>query len=271
MQNAVSDARMQAVEAIERVKKRESELALKQREKEGPRGSDLSEEEYDVQFDLVKILLEATDKNGNSLSQRDVEDELLGMLIAGHETSARTLMWSMYALMNNPSVLAKVREEIRDTIGMDNKRPTLQELSNMDYLNMFIKESLRMYPPGYIFSRVTAEDTSLGNWRVPKGTEVFISPLLTHHSVVWDKPEVFDPERWAGDAVPAPAGTYFPFGLGKRQCIGMNFAYHEVRMILVRMLQEFDWELVKPVLYFPAKGMLAADGDRLDARISLRI
>ena len=167
-----------------------------------------------------------------------VRDQMMTMLIAGHDTSTALLAWTLYLLGQHPQWMAQAQAEIRDVLG--EQPPTPQNVGGLAVLDQVVKESLRLYPPIHVGNRFAAQDVELAGYHIPAGTRVMVSYyLVQRHPDFWEAPAEFRPERWAGGFRPAPF-SYLPFGGGPRNCIGGAFAQLEARLVLARILQRFD-------------------------------
>jgi cytochrome P450 len=197
------------------------------------------------QGDLLSLLLAARDEDtGETMSDKQVRDEALTLILAGHETTANALAWTWYLLAQNPDVERKLHAEVADVL--DGRAPTVADLPNLTYTSMVIDESMRLYPAAWSVGRsATADDEILG-CDIPKGASVMLSQWLTHrHPEFWDDPERFDPERFAPERSAArPRYAYFPFGGGPRQCIGNIFALTEANLILATVAQKYRLRMV---------------------------
>ena len=189
--------------------------------------------------DLLSLLL------ASGMSDDLMRDQLLTLLIAGHDTSTAQLSWSLYLLLTHHGVLADVRAELA-RIFQDESMPTLAELKQASCLDSVLKETVRLYPPIHLGSRIAATALDFGEYRIPAGTRVLYSIYLSHrHREYWTAPDHFAPERFAGpEASRRPAYTYVPFGGGPRNCIGAAFAQVEAKVVLTRILQRFDLRFV---------------------------
>jgi cytochrome P450 len=174
-----------------------------------------------------------------------IRDQMLTMLIAGHDTSTALLSWVLYLLCTHPEVMKKTQEEIALVLG--GEKPTIEGINQLHYLDQVIKETLRLYPPIHAANRVAGDDLHVQGCPVSKGTRVMFSYYLTHRDEqVWQDPERFDPERFdRSSSQKVPSFSYLPFGGGPRNCIGAAFAQVEARIILARILQAVDLELVE--------------------------
>jgi cytochrome P450 len=197
------------------------------------------------QNDLVTMLLAARDaETGKGMSDKQVRDEVMTLLLAGHETTANLLTWTWYLLAQHPEAERRLRAELAQVLG--GRIPTVEDLPRLTYTTMVLEESLRLYPPAVGFNRKALAEDELGGYRVPANTLIWLSPHVTHrHPEFWDDPEAFDPERFAPERVAArPHFAYFPFGGGPRQCIGNNFAMMETQLVLATIAQRYQLRLV---------------------------
>jgi len=175
-----------------------------------------------------------------------IRDQLLTMFIAGHDTSTASLSWTLFLLGRHPEAMARVRAEVDSVLGSAEEAPTAEQLGRLQYLDLVFKEALRMYPPIHVGNRSTAQDVTVAGYRVPAGTRVMYSIYLSHRDKdLWPDPESFRPERFerGQDEKRLPL-TYVPFGGGPRNCIGAAFAQVEAKVVLSRIFQTFDLELL---------------------------
>ncbi len=190
--------------------------------------------------DILSMLIQARDEeSGLQLS----EDELLGhvgvLFVAGHETSANALTWTLFLLSQHPQIAQTLQDELNRALG--GNPPTLEQLQALPYLEKVVKESLRIISPVPWNGRVTSQETELGGYRLPAGTEVFVSLYHTHHmATIYDEPERFNPDRW--DQINPNSYEYNPFSAGPRICIGAAFAMMEIKVVLARLMQRFRLE-----------------------------
>lgn len=175
-----------------------------------------------------------------------IRDQLLTMLIAGHDTSTALLAWGLYLLGQNPQVMARTRSEVEQVLGAD--PPTLEQTTELHYLDCLINETLRLYPPLHLGTRTAALDLEFQGYHIPTGTRVLYSPYLTHRQPhLWPNPECFNPERFTPEQSRSRLPySFVPFGGGSRICIGAAFAQVEAKVIIARLLQQFDLELFQP-------------------------
>ena len=197
------------------------------------------------QHDLLQMLLDGADpeNDGARLTSREVRDELVTFLLAGHETTSNTLAWALYLLAKNPSVMREAQAEIDAVLG---KRDATQaDIDGLVLVDRILKETMRLYPPAYILARRAIKDTRVGTYDVPAGSEVVLWIYFTHRDPRWwPNPSAFDPSRFTKEAEDArPKLSYMPFGAGARACIGKVFATVEATLALVTLLQRFSFEL----------------------------
>jgi cytochrome P450 len=194
--------------------------------------------------DLLSLLVAAPD-----LSDDLIRDQLLTMLIAGHDTSTALLSWTLYLLGRHPEVLVRLQDEIDTVLG--DREPGYQELKRLHYLEQVIKESLRLYPPIHLGQRIAAADFTFQDYYIPAGTRVIYSIYLTHRDQnYWPEPARFDPERFSLEKNQRQvAHTYIPFGGGARNCIGAGFGWVEAKVVLARLIQQFELTLIEDRIY----------------------
>ncbi len=180
--------------------------------------------------DLLSMLLGARDEDGQGLSDAEIHDHVVTFLLAGMETTAATLSWAWTLLAANPSVRARLHTEL-DTV-LDGRPARHEDLPALPLTARIVSETLRLYPPVWILSRTVTTATELGGHRVPAGATILFSPYLLHRRAdLFPCPDRFDPDRWLTTARPAP-GTYAPFGLGARRCIGETFGTTEAALAI---------------------------------------
>jgi cytochrome P450 len=195
--------------------------------------------------DLLDMLLRARDEEtGEGMTDRQLRDEVMTFVLAGHETTAVALAWTWYLLARHPEVAERLRAEV--AAALRGRTPTIDDLPGLQYARMVVEEVMRLYPPVWGFFRQSLAPDRIGSWAVPKGTVVLISPYLTHrHPRVWDDPERFDPDRFAPERVKErPRFAYLPFSGGPRLCIGNEFALMEAQLALAMTVQRYRLELV---------------------------
>jgi cytochrome P450 len=185
--------------------------------------------------DVLSMLLEARDEQGNPMTDDELRDEMLTLLLAGHETTATTLAWVLHHLLANPSWLARVQAEARE-VGAENIDKQLDKLVLIDAT---IKETLRMTPIVPMVARRLAKPVTIAGRDLPAGAVAAASIYLVHHrGDLWPEPNKFDPGRFVGKK--ADPTHYFPFGGGTRRCLGMAFASYEMKIVLATILANVD-------------------------------
>jgi enediyne biosynthesis protein E7 len=181
--------------------------------------------------DILSMLIDARDNNGIPMSDKALVDEVMTLIVAGHETTASTLNWAWYSLSRHPAVEAKLHIEV-DTVSSD--VPTFNDLSNLNFTKQIVDETLRIYPPVWLFSRKAINEDHIGGYYVAPNTDIFMAPYFVHrHPQFWPEPEAFRPERFEPEAIrQRHKFAYFPFSMGQRRCIGEFFAMVEMQIHL---------------------------------------
>jgi cytochrome P450 len=195
--------------------------------------------------DLLSMFLSARDEEtGAVMTDRQLRDEVMTMLLAGHETTSLALSWTYYLLSGHPDVERRVADEIDRVIG--DGRPGFAHVDQLSCTRHAIEESLRLYPPAWGFSRLAMDDDEIRGYRVPTGSIVFVIPFVIHRRPqLWPDPDRFDPDRFAPDRESArPRFAYLPFGGGPRGCIGNQFAMLEAQLITATIAQRYRIELL---------------------------
>ncbi|GER28828.1 cytochrome P450 [Striga asiatica] len=184
--------------------------------------------------------------SGDDVSSKQLRDDLMTLLIAGHETSAAVLTWTFYLLAKEPSIMAKLQDEVDSVLG--DRFPTVDDMKKLKYTSRVISESLRLYPQPPVLIRRSLEEDVLGKYPIKRGEDLFISVWNLHHSRDhWEDAEKFNPERWPLDG-PSPNETnqnfsYLPFGGGPRKCIGDMFASYENAVAVAMLVRRFDFQM----------------------------
>ena len=195
--------------------------------------------------DLLSMLLSARDEEtGGGMDDRQLRDEVMTILLAGHETTSLALAWTYYLLSRHPGTAAGIEEEVDRVIA--GGRPSFAHVDRLTCTRRAIEESLRLYPPAWGFSRQAVGEDEIGGYRVPKGSLVFLIPFVIHRRPnLWPDPERFDPDRFTPEQDAArPKFAYMPFGGGPRGCIGNQFAMVEAQLIVASIAQRFRVELL---------------------------
>lgn len=196
--------------------------------------------------ELIALLVNARDEDGVYQAYQDweVRDEAIVILMAGHETTANTMTWAFHHLARNPRVADRVREELA-TVCAD-RAPTLEDYGRLEYLRAVCDETLRVTPPVFFLGRKALQDCTVGDYFIPKGTQIQPATFVMHHDpVFFPEPHTFRPERWLEESIKnVPKLAYIPFGGGSRVCIGEGFAKMELVLALATLLQKWAPESV---------------------------
>ncbi|HEY6411604.1 MAG TPA: cytochrome P450, partial [Ktedonobacteraceae bacterium] len=214
--------------------------------------------------DVLSMLLDAQDE-GNIMTDKQVHDQVLTFVAAGHETAQNTLSWTFYLLSQHPTVYDKLLTELQTVLA--DRAPAVADLANLSYLEWVINESWRVYPPAWIQGRRAVEAFDLDGYHFPVNTVSLLSQWVIHNLPdIWGDPEHFRPERWdPASGQKLPQGAYFPFGGGPRICIGMPFAEMETKLLLATILQRYTPRLVPgfPVVIQPRVTLRPKNGMRM--------
>jgi cytochrome P450 len=210
-------------------------------------------------FDYLAMLMSVRDKeSGEPMSERQLIDELMTLVVAGHETTASALNWTWYLLAQHPQVEARLHAEI-DAAPVE-ASPSLAQMEALPYAQQVVNEALRLYPPGWLLSRRAIGADVLAGCDIPAGADVFLSPYLLHrHPRFWPEPDAFRPERFAPEnEATRPRFAYMPFAAGPRHCIGESFALYEMLMHLYKVARHYR------LTYLPTEPV------EVEAQINLR-
>ncbi|EMA66075.1 cytochrome P450 [Halorubrum aidingense JCM 13560] len=209
----------------------------------GPSG----DPEGDLPMDLLSVLLRAHDRGEQT--DANLRDELVTMLLAGHDTTALALTYTFYLLSNHPAARKRVEREADDVTTADDA-PTAADAREMAFTDRVLSESMRLYPPVYTLFREPKLDVKLGGYRIPDGAALMLSQWVVHRSPRWyDDPETFDPGRWRPERRSRrPRFSYFPFGGGPRHCIGKSFSLLEAKLILAEVCSRYELDYEGPEL-----------------------
>jgi cytochrome P450 len=220
--------------------------------------------------DVLSVLLAARDENDAPMPDRQIRDEVLTLLLAGHETTANALAWTWYLLDRHPLAAATVHSEV-DALPAD---PAYGDA--LPRTRAAVAEAIRLYPPAWVIGRRLTQDATIGGWPIPAGSICAASPWITHRDPrYWPDAADYRPDRWitpAGDfdeAAPGqPRGAYFPFGGGRRICIGESFAWTEAVLVLATLARHWAPTLVPghPIDVRPAVTLRPAHGVRMILR-----
>ena len=206
-----------------------------------------------VYDDLAAAVIAArAPDTGEAFTRDELVDELGVFFLAGHETSASVLTWVFFLLAMQPEIVARIRAEVAQVVG--DGPVEIEHAKRLPFVRNVFRETMRLYPPITFLPRVAAEDTTIGEHKVKKGTMLMIAPWMIHrHVLLWQNPDRFDPDRFnperEGEMTP---GAYLPFGVGPRVCVGAAFATLEASLIIARLVRRYDFEAldaasVKPV------------------------
>jgi len=206
------------------------------------RGTEGHTDDEDPPMDLLSILLRA--QNRNEQTDEQLRDEVVTMLLAGHDTTALTLTYAFYLLSEHPDAERRVHAELDDTL---DGPPTFADTRGLTYLDRVLQETMRLYPPVYVMFREPVVDVKLGGYRVPEGAAIMLPQWAVHRSPQWwTEPERFDPDRWTRERrAERPRFAHFPFGGGPRHCIGKHFSLLEAKIILAVVGREYRLEYAR--------------------------
>ncbi|MBW4508505.1 MAG: cytochrome P450 [Scytonematopsis contorta HA4267-MV1] len=196
-------------------------------------------------YDLLSMLMAARDEEtGEGMSDKQLQNEVITLLVAGHETVASALAWTWFLLAEHADVAAKLQDELQSVLNGSN--PTLDKLPKLEYTRMVFEETLRLYPPAWAMPRTAREDDEIQGYFIPKGSLMTAAAFMIHrHPDFWENPDKFEPDNFLPEKInQRPKFAYFPFGGGQRICIGKNFALMEATIIIALMSQRFKLELV---------------------------
>jgi cytochrome P450 len=187
--------------------------------------------------DILSMLLAARYEDGRPMTDEELCDEMITLLLAGHETTATALAWTVYHTLRHPQVLARIRAELEAVVG--DRAPSGDDVARLEYLDAVVKEALRLTPVLPDVGRLARRPVEIGGWRLPAGVNVAPQIYLTHHRAdLWPEPHRFDPERFHGRR-PNPY-AFLPFGGGARRCLGMAFALYEMKVVLAHVFARTD-------------------------------
>jgi cytochrome P450 len=215
--------------------------------------------------DLLSLLL----LDGEHLTDLQLRDEIVTMLVGGHETTALSLAWAWKLLAEHPAAEARLHREL-DTVLAD-RAPHAEDLERLEWTRAVFQEAMRLYPPVWYMGRVAIEADEIDGYAIPRGACAMVLPWFTHrHPKFWQSPEEFDPTRFLAPAEPAHRYAYFPFAGGRHQCLGMHLAMMEGMFIVAQLSKRF---LVRPVAgqdVRPLAGITLRQSPFMRARIELR-
>jgi cytochrome P450 len=222
--------------------------------------------------DLLSMLLQVRDEeDGSGMSNKQVRDEVMTMVLAGHETTSLALAWAWTLLAQHPRAEARFHAELDEVLG--DRPPQPADLPRLTYTSMVVSESLRLYPPAWAIERASICPTQVGDRRVPRNFTFIMSPWTIQRDARWfERPLEFEPERWAdGLARKLPRFAYFPFGGGPHQCIGNTFALTEATLVLATIGQRYRLELLPGQDLRPAPTITLRPKHGLRMRLTTRL
>jgi len=204
--------------------------------------------------DLLSMLLAATTEEGGGMSDRQLRDEIVTLLLAGHETTALTLTYTLHLLARHPDVQQALTAEIDAVLGQ--RAATFADLPNLPLADAVVRESMRLYPPAWAIGRGAIRACKIAGVDCKPGTQLWMAQWVVHRDARWfPEPEAFRPERWREEAAKKlPKFAYFPFGGGPRVCIGNAFAMMEAVLLLVTLAQQVRLSAVdvRPIEFSPS-------------------
>jgi cytochrome P450 len=217
--------------------------------------------------DLLSILLRLRDDSDAPLTEEDVCNEAVTLVLAGNETTAAALTWTWFLISHHPAVEQRFHTELDMVLG--DYCPGFDDIAKLRYTSMILQEAMRLYPPALAFGRRPIEPVELGGYTIPAGTSILLSPYVTHRNERWFKdPEVFDPTRWENASVPKFA--YFPFGGGAKMCIGEPFARMEAILAIATLGKAWSLRAVDKSPVGPAPGIALRPKGNIDMRPTKR-
>lgn len=225
--------------------------------------------------DFLSMVLAARDEDdpGKRLNDEEVRDQVMTIFLAGHETTATALIWTLYLLALNPEAERALVRELDETL---KERPAgVEDLERLPWTRAVLSESMRLYPPAWMIGRKAIVDTEIGGYAIPPDTIVLMCPAVTHRDArYFDAPERFEPERWLSADAERPKAAYFPFGGGPRICIGERFAWMEMMIVLATLVREWRFSLVpgqtigvKPILTQRPSGPIRMRLEKRNSRL----
>ncbi len=197
-------------------------------------------------YDLLTMVMNATEKrSGEAMPEKLQIDEILTLIIAGHETTASVLNWTWYLLAQHTDIQQQVWAESQQHVGAEGM-PGMEEIAQLTLTRQVLDESMRLYPPVWVLTRQALADDHFNGIDIPAGTDILIPPYLMHRNpAYWPEPEKFDPQRFSPDNIKKQhVGAYLPFAIGPRRCIGDSMAIQEMAVHIGRIIQKVHFELL---------------------------
>jgi len=223
------------------------------------------------EFDFLSMYMDATDRSGNRFSDRELIDELITLIVAGYETSAGTLNWAWYLIATHPEVGARLLAEAKTCIP-DRDSINVDSINAMTYAQQILEETLRLYPPVWLYTRKSLEQDSLSDFDVPADTDVILSPYILHRTEeFWPDPDRFDPSRFGPDSLYQKGDRpYFPFSLGPRRCLGEYFSFLEMKIHLGLLIHRLHLDPVDDQFPGLDLGINLRSANNIELRPSIR-
>jgi len=216
--------------------------------------------------DFAQAVIDARDEEGLPFTRKKIIDQLAVFFLAGHETTASSLCWTFFMLSQQPQVLGKLRDEIRDVLA---DRPfEFDDFKSLSFVRDVFRESLRLYPPAAFLTRRALREDKFGRLNVPVDSFIVISPWLIHrHQTYWTCSDRFIPSRFDVNGSSPVPGTYLPFGLGPRACTGATIAQLEASLILCEVLRRFSFVPLDAASVFPVSRVSVRPSDGIRCRV----
>jgi len=218
--------------------------------------------------DIAGAAIAARDpKTGKGFDREELINEIGVFFLAGHETTASALTWTMFILSQQPHATQRIRDEVAAIAG--DAPLQLEQVRKLTFVRNVLKEALRLYPPITFLPRVAAEATTLGGRRIAKGTMVMIAPWSLHrHERLWRNPDRFDPDRFTPEREhELPKGAYIPFGTGPRVCIGAAFATLEATLVVAELVRSYEWKACAPDKVWPLARLTTRPTHQIECQI----
>jgi len=191
------------------------------------------------QFDFLSMYLSTKDKSGKKFDDKELVDEIITLIVAGYETSAGTLNWAWYLIANDPNIEKRIHTESKP-IFSEESNLNYESVISMQYTQQVLEETLRLYPPVWLFSRKSIDDDNLGEYDIPVNSDLYLSPYILHRSrEFWSNPEKFNPDRFDKTHKTENNNAFIPFSLGPRRCLGEYFSFLEMKIHLGYLINKF--------------------------------
>ncbi len=221
--------------------------------------------------DIAGAAIAAVDpETGKTFLREELVDELGVFFLAGHETSASVLTWVFFLLSQRPEIVARIRAEVDALCG--DGPVTIEHAKRVPMIKLVFKETMRLYPPITFLPRVALRDTVLGTRKVKRGTMLMIAPWTIHrHQKLWKNPELFDPDRFSPEREhEITPGSFLPFGVGPRVCVGAAFATLEAALIIARLTRRYDFTTLDPASVRPVARLTTRPRHEIMVRVTAR-